>query len=43
MYQGEYETYLDNVDYKKVIETLNIEGAEWEYFGGNQRVLKPNI
>lgn len=30
IHQVKYKSNLDNVDYDEVIETLNVEGAEWD-------------
>lgn len=38
--QGEYENYLNNVDYEEVIETLAMEGAEWEFSNGRYKAFK---
>lgn len=40
VYQGEYESYLNNVDYAKVIETLIVEGTEWNYSNGKHKGFK---
>lgn len=37
IYQGEYKTYLDNVDYIEVIETLVMEGVKWEFSSGRYK------
>lgn len=37
IWQGEYETYLSNVDYTIVIDSLVIEGTKWNYAIGKQR------
>lgn len=35
--QVKYKKYLENVDYNKVIESLAVEGAEWDYFNGKPK------
>lgn len=37
MGHDEYETYTDNLDYKEVIETLDVEGANWEFDNGRHK------
>lgn len=41
--QGEYENYLDNVDYKEVIEVLIVEGLSGIQSMGDINLLKLSI
>lgn len=40
---GEYKTFLNDVDYVVIIKSLVVKGVKWGYISGNHRNLKLNI